>query len=67
METTRGASVLYLVLSSQKEFVDNIKIQEPLGGSEHSQLHFHIKIKSDKTKVSQCRRNFKKGNYKEIK
>ena len=28
--------------------------------------NFNIKIKSDKTKVKQCRRDFRKGNYKEI-
>ena len=54
------------MLSSQKEFVDNVVIQEPLGSSDHKQLHFYIKIKSDKTKVKQCRRDFRKGNYKEI-
>ena len=43
--------VLDIVLSSQKEFVDNAVIQEPLGGSDHNQLHFNIKINSDKTKV----------------
>ena len=66
LEPTRGGRVLDLVLSSQKEFVDNVKIQEPLGSSDHNKLHFNIKIKSDKTKVSRCKRNFRKGNYKEI-
>ena len=66
LEPTKGARVLDLVLSSQKEFVDNIKIQEPSGSSDHNQLHFNIKIKSDKTKVSRCGRNFRKGNYKEM-
>ena len=32
----------------------------------HNQLHFNINIKSDKTKVKQCRRDFRKGNNKEI-
>ena len=44
----------------------NVIIQEPLGSSDHHQLHFNIKIKSDKTKVKQCRSAFRKGNYKEI-
>ena len=52
--------------SSQKEFVDNVVIQEPLGSSDHNQLHFNINIKSDKTKVKQCRRDFRRGNYEEI-
>ena len=61
LEPTRAARVLDIVLSSQKEFVDNVVIQEPLGSSDHNQLHFNIKIKSDKTKVKQCRRDFRKN------
>ena len=66
LEPTRATRVLYTVLSSQKECVDNVVIQEPLGSSDHNQLHFNIKIKSDKTKVKQCRRDFRKGNYTDI-
>ena len=66
LEPTRAARVLDIVLSSQKEFVDNVVIQEPLGSSDHNQLHFNINIKSDKTKVKQCRRDFRKGNCKKI-
>ena len=40
--------------------------KEPLGSSDHNQLHFNINIKSDKTKVKQCRVDFRKGNYQEI-
>ena len=49
--TNRRARVLYLVLSSQKEFVDNVKIHEPLGSSDHNQLHFNInkKIRQNKS------------------
>ena len=66
LEPTRAARVLDIVLSSQKEFVDIVVTQEPLGSSDHNQLHFNIKIKPDKTKDKQCRRDFTKGNYKEI-
>ena len=55
-----------IVLSSQKELVDNVETKEPLRSSDHNQMHFNINIKSDKTKVKQCRRDFRKGNYKEI-
>ena len=51
LEPTRAERVLDIVLSSQKEFVDNVVIQEPLGSSDHNQLHFNIKIKSDKTSL----------------
>ena len=59
LEPTRAARILDIVLSSQKEFVDNVVIQEPLGSSDHNQLHFNIKIKSDKTKVKKYRRDFR--------
>ena len=58
--------ILYIVLASQKEFVDNVIIQEPMGINDHNQLHFNINITSEKTKVKQCRRDFRKGKYKEI-
>ena len=61
LEPTRAARILDIVLSSQKEFVDNVVIQEPLGSSDHNQLHFNINIKADKTKVKQYRRDFRKG------
>ena len=36
LEPTRAARVLYIVLSSEKGFVDNVVIQEPLGSSDHN-------------------------------
>ena len=66
-EPTRAARILDNYYSADlKQLVDNVVIQEPLGSSDHNQLHFNIKIKSDKTKVKQCRRDFRKDNYKEI-
>ena len=47
LEPTRGENVLDIVLSSQKELVDNIKIHEPLGNSDHNQIHFDINVKSE--------------------
>ena len=47
LEPTRGENVLDIVLSSQKELVDNVKIFEPLGNSEHNQIHFDINVKSE--------------------
>ena len=47
LEPTRGENVLDIVLSSQKELVDNVKIHEPLGNSDHNQIHFDINVKSE--------------------
>ena len=52
LEPTRATRVLYIVLSSQKELVGNVEIKEPLGSSDHNQMHFNINIKSDKQKLN---------------
>ena len=66
LEPTRGENVLDIVLSSQNELVDNVKIQEPLGNSEHNQIHFDINTKSESKNKKMYRRNFHKGSYKDI-
>ena len=64
VESTRGESVIDIVLSSQNELVYNVKIHEPLGNSDHNQIHFDIKIKSESKKT--YRKNFLKGKYKDM-
>ena len=59
LEPTRGENVLDIVLSSQKEVVDNVKILEPLGNSDIS-----VKLESKNKKT--YKRNFHKGNYKDM-
>ena len=66
LEPTRGENVLDTALSSQKELVDNVKIHEPLGNSDHNQIHFDINVKSESKNKKTYRRNFHKGNYKDI-
>ena len=60
----RGAKVFVSGLSSQNEFVDKENIQEPLGGSDHNQLHFNINIISDKTMFSCIRKCILFGTYR---
>ena len=66
LEPTRGENVLDIVLSSQKELVDNVKILEPLGNSDHNQIHFDINVKSETKNKKTYKRNFHKGNYKDM-
>ena len=66
LEPTRGENVLYIVLSSQNELVDNVKIFEPLGNSDHNQIHFDIKVKSENKNKKTYKRNFRKSNYKDM-
>ena len=63
LEATRGENVLDIVLSSQKEFVDNVKICEPLGCSDHNQIHFNIKVKGERNRKIRYRKTFHKGRY----
>ena len=51
LEPTRGENVLDIVLSSQKEFLDNVRICEPLGCSDHNQIYFIIKVKGEQGSV----------------
>ena len=46
--------------------MDNVKIHEPLGNSDHNQIHFDIKVKSESKNKKTYRRNFHKGNYKHM-
>ena len=66
LEATRGENVLDIVLSSQKEFVDNVKICEPLGCSDHNQIHFDIKVKGERNRKIRYMKTFHKGRYKDM-
>ena len=41
LKPIRGKNVLDIVLSSQKEFIHNVKICEPLGCSDHNHTCYH--------------------------
>ena len=66
LEPTKGENVLDIVLSSQKELVDNVKIHEPLGNSDHNQIHFDINVKSESKNAKMYRRNVHKGKYEDM-
>ena len=65
LEPTREENVLEIVLLSQNELLENVKIHEPLGNSDHNQIHFDINVKSE-CKLKKYRRNFHKGNFKDM-
>ena len=59
--------MLDLILYSQYELVDNVKLHAPLGSSDHRQIHFNIKIETRNTyKNIKWRGNFNKGNYEKM-
>ena len=58
----KGAAIFAEGLSIRRQR----RNKRTIGSSDHNQMHFNIHIKSDKTKVKQWRRDFRKGNYKEI-
>ena len=45
LKPTRATRILDIVLSSQKELVDNVEIKEPLGSSDRNQMHFNINVR----------------------
>ena len=46
--------------------MDSVKIHEPLGTSDYNQIHFDINVKSESKNKKTYRRNFHKGNYKDM-
>ena len=66
LEPTRGENVLDIVLSSQNELLNNVKIHEPSGNNDHNEIHFDIKVKSESKNKQTYRRNFHKGKYKDM-
>ena len=46
--------------------MDNVNIFEPLGNSDHNQIHFDINVKSESKNKKTYKRNFHKGNYKDM-
>ena len=47
LEPVRGGNVLDIVLSSQEELINDLRILEPLGKSGHSQIHFRLTLGTD--------------------
>ena len=64
LEPTRGENLLDIVLISQKEFVDNVKICEPLGCNDHNQIYFVIKVKGDRNRKIWFRKMFTKEDIR---
>ena len=62
-EPTRGDNILDLILSTQKEMIDNVRVVEPLGKSDHSQIQFNLRVKTVNKGTKQKRRDFQKGDY----
>ena len=46
--------------------MDNVKIHEPLGNSDPNKIHFDINVKSESKNKKTYRKNFHKGNYKDM-
>ena len=57
--------MLDLILFSQTELVDNVKVHEPLGSSDHNQTHFNIKVKTANTYKTMEEELQQKTRYKE--
>ena len=41
--------MLDLILSSQNELADTVKVHKPLGSSDHNHIHFNIKVNTGNT------------------
>ena len=58
--------MLDLVCSSQNKLVDNVNICEPLGSSDHNQIHFSIKNTNRDYWQKATEQKFQQGKYKQM-
>ena len=67
LEATRGDNVLDIVMSCTEGIsVDNVKTCEPLGSRDNNQIHFIIKVKTERNRKIRYRKNSHKGKYKDM-
>jgi hypothetical protein len=60
-------SLLDLILNNEKEMIDNVVHNAPLGNSDHEILEFNFKLgRNENTRSNQQSLRFFKGNYDEI-
>ena len=60
-------SCLDFVLSDKEELMENMKIEDKLGASDHNSILFNITCQFEKEEVNQQRPNFYKADYRLIK
>ena len=63
MTITLNAVLMFTV---EYIYLDKVKIFEPLGNSDHNQNYFDINVKSESKNKKTYKRNFHKGNYKDM-
>ena len=58
----RGTS-LDLIISSDDTSIDNIKIESPIGRSDHAVINFSCQVKAEEDKRKRIIYNYERGNY----
>ena len=64
--TNQGRKCIRYSFIITKKCVDKVKIHEPLCNIINNQVHFDISVKSESKNKKTYRRNFHKGNYKDM-
>ena len=64
LKPIRDKNVLDIVLSSQKKFVENVKIREPLGCSDQNQIYFFVKVKREWNRKIRYMKKFHKEDIR---
>ena len=63
---TRGNNILDLVISSEANMVEDLKVIEHFATSDHNMVEFNLLVKSKVHDVLIYKYNFSKGNYDDI-
>ena len=60
-------SFRYLLFSDKEEIIENVKIGDKLGASDHASIIFDVACAYQSIDTQQQRPNFYKANYRQIK
>ena len=58
--------MLDLILTNEKEMIDNLHVQDPLGHSDHCVIEFKFKYYFEQYHIRDEWWNYFKGNYKQM-
>ena len=65
-QATRGANILDLVISSEEDLVDDLRIGSPIGGSDHASIEFRLNLSWRVKEENNIGLDYRKADYVSI-
>ena len=65
-QATRGANILDLVINSEEDLVDDLRIGSPIGGSDHASIEFSLNLSWRVKEENNIGLDYRKADYVSI-